>query len=203
MTSMHPWQARTVKLPFPAKLGILSDTHASHLSAEHLEWLREIFSGVMRVIHLGDVVCPAVLSDLEALGFSVLAVKGNNDRLLNTPTVLILESGDRRIGATHGGGGAYQEVTRRALRQIRALDSDPLHAVLYGHTHVPALETGEEGILFFNPGSLGHPRQFWRDDGHPPVSSVGTLEISESGFQFRHHFFPNSEKNEYHLLSCV
>ena len=135
-----------------------------------------------------------MFSDLEALGFSVLAVKGNNDRLLNSPTVLILESGPFRIGATHGGGGAYQEVSRRALRQVRAVDQNPLHAVLHGHTHVPALEKGEDGIVYFNPGSLGHPRSFLSMINTSPVSSVGTLVISEEGLHFEHHFLPDVKK---------
>ncbi len=190
---MHPWNARTVVLPFPARIGIMSDTHACNLPLEYLQWLSQVFAGVCRVIHLGDVVCPSVLSDLEALGFGVLAVKGNNDRLLNTPAVLILECGPYRIGATHGGGGAYREVARRALRQIHALYPEPLHAVLHGHTHVPVLEQSNDGILVFNPGSLGHPRRAL-DSSDVPRSCVGTLAISDAGLHFEHHFYPDLEK---------
>lgn len=186
---MHPWHVKAVKLPFPVRVGILSDTHASTLNTGYVSWLVEVFNGVTWVIHLGDVVYPTVFSDLESLGFSVLAVKGNNDRLLNTPTVLILESGPWRIGATHGGGGGYQEVARRALRQIRSVDENPLHAVLYGHTHVPLLTTGEDGIFYFNPGSLGHPRSILLPSDSLPRSSVGVLVIAEDGLRFDHHFF--------------
>jgi putative phosphoesterase len=184
---MNPtWQTKTLKLPCPCVCGVISDTHASSLEPVFQEALRRHFQGITQVIHLGDVTCPAVISDLETLGFSVIPVKGNNNRLLNTPHVVVLESGPWRIGATHGGGGGYLEVSRRSLRQVQSFCNAPLHAVLHGHSHIPML-TEIDGILFFNPGSLGHPRSY---PGMltPEVPSIGILEITPEALHFKHIF---------------
>ncbi len=179
------WQAKTVTLPCPITLGVVSDTHASSLESRYQQALLRHFGGlgITRVLHLGDVTCPAVLTDFEALGFTVLAVKGNNDRLLNSPHVMILESGPWRLGATHGGGGGYLQVSERAVRQVRSFWDGPLHAVLHGHSHVPA-DTELEGVRILNPGSLGHPRAF-PGMTTPELPSLGILEITPEALLFR------------------
>jgi uncharacterized protein len=180
------WQAKTVKLPCPITCGIISDTHASFLEAHYQHALQHHFAGVARIIHLGDVTCPAVITDLETLGFSVITVLGNNDRLLNSPHVVLLESGPWRIGATHGGGGGYLQVAERAVRQVRSVCEAPLHAVLHGHSHVPA-DCEVSGLRVFNPGSLGHPRSF-PGMTTPVVPSIGIMEITPDQLRFRHVF---------------
>jgi len=187
---MNPtWQTKTLTLPCPITCGVISDTHASFLDSVYQEALLRHFAGIERVIHLGDVTCPAVISDLETLGFTVISVKGNNDRLLNTPQVVLLESGSWRVGATHGGGGGYLEVSRRSLRQVQSFCDAPLHAVLHGHSHVPTLHE-IDGIQFFNPGSLGHPRTFPGMD-LPDCPSIGIMEITQEAIRFRHIFLEN------------
>ena len=188
---MNPtWQTKTLKLPCPVTCGVISDTHASCLEPMYQEALLQHFAGLTWVIHLGDVTCPAVISDLETLGFSVIPVKGNNDRLLNTPQVVLMESGPWRVGATHGGGGGYLEVSRRSRRQVQSICDVPLHAILHGHSHVPTL-TELDGIVFFNPGSLGHPRTF-RGMDTPECPSIGIMEITHEAIRFRHIFLENS-----------
>ena len=184
---MNPtWHTKTLTLPCPFTCGIISDTHANSLETVYQEALLQHFAGLTRIIHLGDVTCPAVISDLETLGFSVIPVKGNNDRLLNSPQVVIMESGPWRVGATHGGGGGYIEVSRRSLRQVQSFCDAPLNAILHGHSHVPTL-TEYEGVIFFNPGSLGHPRSF-PGMATPDRPSIGIMEITPEALRFRHIF---------------
>lgn len=180
------WQAKTMTLPCPVTCGVISDTHASSLDARYQRALLQHFAGISRIIHLGDVTCPAVITDLETLGFTVIAVLGNNDRLLNSPHVVVLESGPWRIGATHGGGGGYLQVSERAVRQVRSSCEAPLHAVLHGHSHMPA-ELELAGLRIFNPGSLGHPRSF-SGMTTPEVPSIGIMEVTPETLRFRHVF---------------
>ncbi len=183
-------RSKILRLACPVTLGVISDTHANSLDPHLLEQVRTIFSGIRDVIHLGDVTCPAVLSDLESCGFVVHPVLGNNDRLLNSPHVMLIESGPWRIAATHGGGGGYFEVSGRAMRQVLSVFEPPIHALMHGHSHVHMLRE-QEGIWYFNPGSLGFPRMHPDLDG-PPRSSVGLLKITPEQMVFSHFFPENS-----------
>ena len=182
-------RTKTVRLPCPFSCGVISDTHASFLAPQYLDAIRHHFAGMEYVIHLGDVVGPAVISEIESLGFVVLSVLGNNDRLLNSPQILFLECGPWRIGATHGGGGGYQEVARRALRQIRSVDEEPLHALLHGHSHMPTSILMED-LPVFNPGSLGYPRT-WPGVDTPDLPSMGKMVVTPEGIHFDHVFLEN------------
>jgi uncharacterized protein len=54
------------------------------------------------------------------------------------------------------------KVSIYVLHSLEALDWKPqaagFKAVVYGHSHIPKLET-KNGVLYFNPGSAG-PRRF-------------------------------------------
>jgi putative phosphoesterase len=125
-------------------LGIISDTHGL-LRPEVIPKLE----GVERILHLGDVGKPSILTELEKIA-PVTAVRGNVDRdgacgkLPETDVVLI--------------EGHYLYM----LHDLKTLHLDPaagkFAAVLHGHTHVPNYFT-KRGVLYFNPGSCG-PRRF-------------------------------------------
>ena len=125
-------------------VGVISDTHGL-IRPEALKALK----GVSLIIHAGDVGTPAVLHILENIA-PVIAVRGNTDRdgwawkLPFTETVEM--------------GGVFLYV----LHDLDRLDLDPaasgFSAVIYGHTHRPAIEKSRR-ILFVNPGSAG-PKRF-------------------------------------------
>jgi putative phosphoesterase len=141
------------------KIGVVSDTHGL-LRPEVLPAL----AGVEHILHLGDVGNPAILKSLRQIA-PVHAVRGNVDttgpcsRLPETD-VLLFE-------------GRYIYM----LHNLGTLHLDPaaakFAAVLYGHSHRPAIER-RRGVLYFNPGSCG-PRRF-----ELPVT-VGLLAVSEDG----------------------
>ena len=174
---------KKIELPYPCTVGVISDTHYTSLPSEAEADLLLYFEGLTTILHMGDVTHPSLLNDIELLGFRVIAVQGNNDRMLLNPHVIELTSGPYTIGMIHGSGGGYNYVEGRALRIIRSLTNTPLDAVLYGHTHVPRYYTNEAGVRFLNPGSLCHPRSD-PTGTYPARPSLATLEFSPEGLIF-------------------
>jgi putative phosphoesterase len=76
-------------------------------------------------------------------------VLGNNDRGLHgvLPESLLLELGGVRIAMVHD-SGAKTGRPRRLHRRFPKAD-----LVVFGHSHVPVNEMGEQEQLLFNPGS--------------------------------------------------
>jgi hypothetical protein len=120
------------------------------------------------LIHAGDVGSDQVLGDLEALT-RLHAVRGNVDRSPRTgrlPRTEIVDVGGPLVYVIH---------------ILDELDLDParagISAVIYGHTHRPAIEH-REGVLYLNPGSAG-PRRA----GRP--ASMARLRVQEGGLVAR------------------
>jgi uncharacterized protein len=148
------------------RLGLISDTHGL-LRPQVLE----LFAGVERILHAGDVGDPDILVELAAVA-PVTAVWGNVDgfdvRARVTETAE-LEVAGRRIVVVHG--DRFGSPTPRAL-----LDAYPAaDVVVFGHTHRP--EVAPIGSrLAVNPGSAGPARfklkpsiAFLELDGEPRV----------------------------------
>ena len=136
-------------------IGVISDTHGL-LRPEAVAALQ----GSDYIIHAGDIGDPQILDQLAAIA-PLTAVRGNVDhgawaRKISTTSVL-------EVG----------EVSIYVLHILQDLDLKPDAAkfavVVYGHSHVPKLES-KKGVLYFNPGSAG-PKRF-----KLPVS-VGRLTI--------------------------
>jgi hypothetical protein len=149
------------------KIGVVSDTHG----LLRLEVARAL-AGVERILHLGDVGKPSVLTALAKIA-PVTTVRGNVDRegpcgKLPETEVLLIE-------------GRYVYM----LHDLKTLHLDPaagkFAAVLFGHTHVPNFYK-KKGVLYFNPGSCG-PRRFGL-----PVT-VGLLTVNEAG-EFKAQIIP-------------
>jgi putative phosphoesterase len=100
------------------------------------------------ILHAGDVLDVGILDRL--LSYAPLyAVLGNNDvNLVGVlPIARLVDLAGVRIGMVHDSG----PVAGRARRLRRRFpDAD---VVVFGHSHAPVNETGEEGQLLFNPGS--------------------------------------------------
>jgi putative phosphoesterase len=63
------------------------------------------------------------------------------------PEERMVEAGGMRIGMVHDPGPAAGRERRLATR-FAGCD-----AVVYGHTHIPQVERGEDGLWILNPGS--------------------------------------------------
>lgn len=142
------------------RVGIISDTHGLLRPR-----VFEIFRGVDRILHAGDVGPAALLTELEAVA-PVTAVWGNTDSFEvreRTTAVARLELGGRRITVLHGHqlGSPTPEGLRRG--------NPGADIIVYGHTHRP-LVSREDGVLVVNPGAAGAARF-----GIPPSVAILSL----------------------------
>ncbi len=159
------------------RLGVLSDTHGS-LPRE----VFDVFSGVDRILHAGDIGVPEILTELEAIA-PVLAVWGNTDgfdiRRRTTEQVTIRLDGFDCL-LLHG-----HQFGQPSPATIAAAYPDA-EIIVYGHTHRPLLDLVDKVVTVMNPGSAGDPRF-----GLPP--SVGILEL-EPGIPPRGRLIPLLEE---------
>jgi putative phosphoesterase len=101
------------------------------------------------IIHAGDVGKPEVLRALEQLA-PTFTVRGNVDH--GSWSTALPEQLDVAVGS----------IRFRVVHRIADLALDPeterIAAVIYGHSHKPAIEWRGD-LLLLNPGSAG-PRRF-------------------------------------------
>jgi uncharacterized protein len=151
---------------------VLADTHIRSLPDGSLNrWLpspaEKFLVRADAILHAGDVVDHGVLERLRAFAF-VYAVLGNNDHdLVGTlPEFLVVDLDGVRLGMVHDSG-----PTAGRSRRMRRRFPDA-QIVVFGHSHAPVNETGQDGQLLFNPGS---PTQRRRQ----PVHSLGQLTLQD------------------------
>jgi putative phosphoesterase len=158
-------------------VGVVSDTHGNRegmlLLAERLKSL-----GVQTVLHLGDDYQD--LATLTRAGLEVLGVPGLYCPEYRDPKILnrqVVELGGLKFLLTH---------TEARSRFDGPEDLDPemicyeVDAVLFGHTHAPALEE-RQGIAWVNPGHLRHRT----DRGSPPTFALLHISPLELKVQIR------------------
>lgn len=145
------------------RVGVISDTHGVLPAVVH-----EVFAGVDRIIHAGDVGTPAVLDELGVIA-PVTAVHGNTDA-----GELAFRLPSRRSVAVSGTRFLIGHVRLDLLREGVAEDVD---VVVFGHTHVPLVER-HAGVLYLNPGS---PTRSRGGHGH----TVALVETAGDGVSAR------------------
>ena len=120
--------------PSRAVIGLISDTHGRVRPQ-----LAEVFSGVDRIVHAGDVGDAAVLRALAAIA-PVEAVSGNVDDRddPSLPRVRTLPVGGRTLHVSHG--DEFGSPTPDAL--LARYGGDIL---VYGHTHRALLFRAPDG----------------------------------------------------------
>jgi putative phosphoesterase len=151
-----------------ARVLVVSDTHLGPATLDKLPdevWAMAAEADL--VLHAGDVVHPCVLDALRERA-ELVAVLGNNDHGLARvlPEVAELEIDGVRIGMIHD-SGARSGRERRMRRRFPHAD-----VVVFGHSHDPLVETGDDGQLLVNPGS---PTQRRRQ----PVHTVAVLDLAD------------------------
>lgn len=136
--------------------------------------LREILALVKpdKVYHLGD--SEGYTDEIsKAANVPCEFVAGNCDSYsgMYLPNSLILKVGNHNILLCHG---HQLKVNYGPETLVKYAKDNNCDFALYGHTHVPHLET-IDGVTVMNPGSCSKPRQ----DGHQP--SYGVLIVDEKG----------------------
>jgi uncharacterized protein len=167
----------------PLRVVVLADTHLQGNSLPRgrrallVDTLWSELRGADAILHAGDILDQAVLDRLGDQA-SVYAVLGNNDRGLvgRLPLTLVVRVGGVAIGMIHDSGPAKGRA-RRVRRRFPDCD-----VVVFGHSHAPVNETGEEGQLLFNPGSAIQRRA-------QPGHTIGELRMA-GGQLVSHRIIP-------------
>lgn len=132
------------------QIAIISDTHLPRGLRRLPDACVERLVAAELVIHAGDFTRISVLRELETYSRGVVAVHGNVDdydvrnALAATTTV---EAGGATVAVIHDAG-----PSRNRLGRLRRQFPDA-RAVVFGHSHQPLHETGDDGFQIFNPGS--------------------------------------------------
>jgi len=131
------------------KIGVIADTHVRRIS-ELPSSLINVLTRMDMVVHLGDFNSEDLVNDLKEIT-NFRGVAGNHDsHIPGLPEKDLVEVNEKRIGIIHGHGCVFPFGFKWGL--LTQFDGN-MDAILYGHTHSPR-NTIEEGILFFNPGSV-------------------------------------------------
>jgi putative phosphoesterase len=127
---------------------VLSDSHLTKGLDGLGDQVLEAVAKADVVLHAGDVTSRRALAELEELS-ETYVVLGNNDRDLQglLPASRLLELGGVQIAMIHDSGPRAGRPRRLHRRFPDA------HLVVFGHSHVPVDEVGEDEQLLFNPGS--------------------------------------------------
>ncbi len=132
------------------RLAIISDTHMPKGRRALPAACVERLAGADAILHAGDFIARSVHEDLAAIGPPVHAVHGNVDppELRGMlPECLELELAGVNVAMVHDSGPAAGRMTRMRRRFPHA------RLVVFGHSHLPLLEQGPDGLILLNPGS--------------------------------------------------
>ena len=133
------------------KVLVISDTHRDN---ENYLKVLEQEKDIDVVIHCGDVEGTEYAIE-KACNCDAYIVGGNNDYFSALPKELEIELEGYRILITHG----HQYYVSMGPEFIKKeAIAKGVHMVIFGHTHKPLVEEGDNVILL-NPGSLTYPRQ--------------------------------------------
>lgn len=169
-----------------ATLGIITDTHIpQRLKALPLRVI-EVFHGVDRILHAGDISSRQVLDQLAEVA-PVDAVAGNADLFGHgLPLTRVIEVEGQRIGLVHGHGG-WSRYLRSKVRDRFGYDEEhylkiahgsfgPVEAIVFGHTH-RFYQAERSGVLLFNPGPVAP--DYYNTSG----PQVGLLHVTACALQ--------------------
>jgi uncharacterized protein len=168
-------------------LGIITDTHVPQRIAALPPRVFDVFRGVDRILHAGDINARRVLDQLAEIA-PVDAVAGNADLVGHgLPLTRVIEVEGKRIGLVHGHGGWSRYLVSKVRNQF-GYDEErylnlvqrsfgPVEAIVFGHTH-RFYQARRAGILLFNPGPIAP------DFYNTPGPQVGLLHVSASTLVF-------------------
>ena len=158
-------------------IAVISDTHLPRGSRRLPQRCVAELERADLILHGGDIATADVLDELEAIGPPVHAVLGNVDRdpalAERVPVTRVVEAGGTRIAMVHDAGPAKGRLARLRARFAGA------DVVVFGHSHIPLHETGEDGLQIFNPGSPTDRRR-------QPRHTMGIAEIAGGRVTLRH-----------------
>ncbi|MBM7624845.1 YfcE family phosphodiesterase [Sporohalobacter salinus] len=150
------------------KLLCISDTHGE---TKKLQRIIKSVDEIDILLHAGDYI-----RDVDSINqheFKVFSVKGNCDRGTNGKFKKVIGINDKKLLLVHGHQYGIKYGLHKLSYQVAEVEAD---IVVFGHTH-RSLCLKENGILYFNPGSVTYPR-----DGS---ASYGIIEIEGDKIESR------------------
>lgn len=159
---------------------VVSDTHGNY---PLLVQVVKAAGPIDLLIHAGDSGKDLTNLTRDFPTLSLVAVAGNCDPFSSLPRERFFSAGGYKIFLTHG--DRYR-VKGDLLRLSLEAQARKVNVVVFGHTHVPLIHY-EQGILFFNPGSL-----YRNNTGKAP--SYGWLEMEPDGLRPRLEFIEEQRK---------
>ena len=149
-------------------IAVISDTHLPRGTRRLPDACVERIAASDLLLHAGDFSTLGVLRELEAIGPPVVGVQGNVDsadvrRLL--PKERVVEAQDARIAILHDAG-----PTAGRLARMRARFGERAGVVVFGHSHMPLHEQGDDGFQILNPGSPTERRR-------APTHTMGLIRV--------------------------
>jgi putative phosphoesterase len=151
-------------------IAVISDTHLPRGTRRLPDACIERIATADLLLHAGDFSTLDVLRELEAIGPPVVGVHGNVDsaelrRLL--PEERVVEAAGARIAMVHDAG-----PRRGRLGRMRARFGERADVVLFGHSHMPLHDQGEDGFQILNPGSPTERRR-------APAHTMGLIRVGK------------------------
>jgi putative phosphoesterase len=156
-------------------IAVISDTHLPRGARRLPDVCLERIAASDLLLHAGDFVTLDVFRDLEALGPPVAAVHGNVDSAeLHSllPAERVVEAEGARIALVHDAGPRHGRLERMHRRF-----GGRAEAVVFGHSHLPLHEVGEDGFQIFNPGSPTDRRR-------APADTMGLARVRRGRVTF-------------------
>lgn len=167
-------------------IGVITDTHVPQRLKALPPRVCEVFRGVERILHAGDISSQRVLDELAQVA-PVEAVAGNADLFKHgLPLTRVIEVAGKRIGLVHGHGG-WARYLRSKVRDRFGYDEEhylkivygsfgPVDAIVFGHTH-RFYHAQRSGLLLFNPGPIAP--DFYNTSG----PQVGLLYLTSQSIE--------------------
>ena len=154
-------------------VAIVADTHMPRGRRAIPPRCLKLMATAGLILHAGDFVTEGVLSEIEAIGPPVYAVRGNVDspelrRRLPVETVVEVEKA--LIGIVHDSGPSRGRLARLRRRFPEA------DAVVFGHSHLPSHER-DARFQIFNPGSPTERRR-------APHHTMGLARVEKKTIEF-------------------
>jgi putative phosphoesterase len=159
------------------RIAVISDTHFPARGGVLPTQCRERLAVADLIIHAGDHCTLESVHVLGGVGPPVHAVRGNvDDRAVRAalPASIELHVAGHRIAVIHDAGPSRGRHERMRHRFPSA------GIVIFGHSHIPIVEHGADGLVLVNPGSPTDRRrqphhtmaELNLRPGHPPVAEI-------------------------------